>query len=132
MFKCLIFLQELTARKDADHIYPHILTKIEKDQKLTLQAVAEECLRVINLRHDTDKTEENDCSQIHMCWPEIDQRKEKWTSKPNACFGCSGLHFKSNCPFKNYKCSECEKIGHKSSHCTAKKILERMQYKQRF
>lgn len=71
-----------TARKDANK-RSHILTKLEQDQKITLQAMAEECQRIITLRHDMNKTEEKDCSQIHSCRPEMDKKKEKRMSSPN-------------------------------------------------
>lgn len=58
--------QGLTASKDAD-IYFWRLTKLQQEQKLTLQVVTEECKKIINLRHDTDKIENKNCSHIHAC-----------------------------------------------------------------
>ena len=57
MFKCLIFVQGLTAPGDAE-IRARLLTKLEQDQKITLQNLAEECQRILNLRSGTAKIEE--------------------------------------------------------------------------
>ena len=57
MFKCLIFVQVLTAPKDAN-IKSRLLSKLEQDSKMTLQNITEECQPIINLRHGTAKTEE--------------------------------------------------------------------------
>lgn len=53
------------------------IKKLEQDKKLTVQSVTEESQRIINLRHDTDKTEGKICSQIHACRPEMDEKKNQ-------------------------------------------------------
>ena len=62
-FKGLIFVQGLTTPKDAE-IRVRLLSELEQDSKLTLQNIAEECQRIINLRHDTVKLKK-DMSHIH-------------------------------------------------------------------
>ena len=52
MFKCLIFVQGLTAPKDKD-IRSRISTIIEQDPEITLQNVTEECQRLINVNDNT-------------------------------------------------------------------------------
>lgn len=44
--------------------------------------MAEEFQKIINLRHNADKTEEKIFSQIHARLPEMDEKKQKWTSRP--------------------------------------------------
>ena len=56
MFKCLIFVQGLTAPEDGE-IRTRILSKLEQNPKISLQMVAEECERLENLRHDTARIE---------------------------------------------------------------------------
>ena len=56
-FKCLISVQKLTAERDSD-IRSRILLKLETESKLTLQAVAEECERIMNLKNDTAEIQE--------------------------------------------------------------------------
>ena len=53
----LNFVQELTAERYLE-IRSLILSKLEAGLKLTLQAVAEECERIRNLKHDTTKIQE--------------------------------------------------------------------------
>ena len=48
-FKCLVFVQGLTSNKDTE-IRSRILTKLEMDSKLTLQKIAEEYQRMVNLK----------------------------------------------------------------------------------
>ena len=50
MFKCL---------------HTRLLTKLEQDQKITLQSLAENCQHILNLRADTAKIEERDISNVH-------------------------------------------------------------------
>lgn len=50
MFKGLIFVQGLTAKGDAE-IRARILTKLEQNQKLTLQEISDEFQIILNLRH---------------------------------------------------------------------------------
>ena len=57
LFKCLIFIQGLTASKDKD-ICSRILTIIEQDPEITLQKVTEESQRLINIKHDNTCIEE--------------------------------------------------------------------------
>ena len=49
----------------ASEIWSCILSKLKADSKLTLQVVAKECERIMNLKHDTAKIQERDVFQIH-------------------------------------------------------------------
>lgn len=49
-------MQKLTSSKDAD-ISSRILTKFNQEKELTLQTFADECERILNLRHGTAKIE---------------------------------------------------------------------------
>ena len=59
MFKCLIFIQGLTAPKDAG-IRSLFLTKLKQNRKITLQNLEGKCQCISNLRADTVKIEEQD------------------------------------------------------------------------
>lgn len=63
MFKGLIFVQRLMAKKDAE-IRVKILMKLEKNRKLILQEILNECHRILNLRRDKEETEEKMCIHI--------------------------------------------------------------------
>ena len=64
MYKCLIFIQGLTSLSEKE-VRTRLLTKLEQDQKVSLQSLAEECQRIFNLRADTAKIEERDILNIH-------------------------------------------------------------------
>ena len=49
----------------------------------------------------------------------MSQRTNKVFS-PNPCSGCGVLHWFEDCTFRNKKCSICNRVGHKSSHCRSK------------
>ena len=49
---------------------------------------------------------------------------------PNTCHSCGGKHFKSNCFFKNKKCYECNRVGHKATHCKYKKKKKKRKNKK--
>ena len=75
MFKCLIFIQGLTAPKDAE-IKSRLRTKLEQDQKI-LQSLMDECQCILNSRADTAKIEEQDISHIHALQNKPKGRKNK-------------------------------------------------------
>ena len=68
LFKCLIFIQGLTANKDAE-IKSRLLYKLEMDPKLTLQKIAKECQCIVNMKLDTLRIEERDILHVHNVWP---------------------------------------------------------------
>ena len=117
MFQCLIFIQGLTSSKK--EICTRFLAKLEQDQKITLQNLAEECQSILNLRADTAKIEEQDISNIHAIKKKL-QGKNKPYFKINLCYGCGELHLFKDCPFKHKKCFACGFKGHKFSHCRRK------------
>lgn len=53
------FVQRLTVNLNTE-IRVWTLTKLEQDQNLILQAMREECQRIIELRHGANKIEEQD------------------------------------------------------------------------
>ena len=85
MFKCLIFVQGLTAPKDAE-IRSRLLTKLEQDQKITLQNLVEECQHILNLRADTALVRNKPKG-----------RKKETSFKIIPCFDCGELHLFKNC-----------------------------------
>ena len=71
MFKCLIFVS-----KNAE-LRLRLLTKLEQDQKITLQNLADESQHILNLRADTVKIEEQDISHIHA----VQNKPKGWKKK---------------------------------------------------
>ena len=62
-FKCLIFVQGLVLNKDSE-IRRCVLNKLESEQNLTLQNLAEDCERFVALKQDSRDIEENGVSHI--------------------------------------------------------------------
>ena len=60
MFKCLVFIQGLTASCDKD-IHLQILSKMD----ITLQKITEKCQRMLNIKHNNYTIEEKDISHVH-------------------------------------------------------------------
>ena len=113
MFKCLIFIHSPSEKE----VRTRLLTKFEQDPKITLQSLAEECQRILNLSADTAKIEERDISNIHSIKNKSQGKKNKPFFKINPCYGCGGLHLFNHCPFKHKKWHTCGCKGHKFSHC---------------
>ena len=61
--KCLIFAQGLVSAEDAE-VRRQVLTKLENEQGLTLQKLAEDCQRVIFVKCDSKTIEESGAAQI--------------------------------------------------------------------
>ena len=62
-FKCLIFALGLVSAEDTK-VRQRVLTKLENEQGLTLQNLAEDCQRVISVKCDSKTIEESGVAQI--------------------------------------------------------------------
>ena len=89
MFKCLVFVQGLTASHDKN-ICLRILNKMEQGPNITLQKIMEECQCMLNIKHDNFAMEEKYISCVHGVQPKLKSAKDD--VKPSLCFGCSRLH----------------------------------------
>ncbi|XP_026441989.1 uncharacterized protein K02A2.6-like, partial [Papaver somniferum] len=134
-FKVLIFIQGLVSTKDAE-LRRRALNRLEKEQNITLQQLAEECQRIISEKQDSKNIEEAGLSHIKKVrsnnkpHPTNSQAKakhntpEKSKKKPDLprypCQRCGERHWQNNCPYRYRKCDLCRRIGHKASHCRTK------------
>ena len=116
-FKCLIFAKGLTSAKSAE-IRRRTLSKLENEPNLTLQQLAEDCQRYINLKKDSKNIEESAIAQIHKC--KVRQPKNKRQNKPSTknCWRCGNNHDSDSCWYRKEKCRKCYKVGHKGTRCT--------------
>ena len=101
-FKCLIFIQGLTSPSEKE-VRKSLLTKLEQDQKITLQSLAEENQHILNLWADTAKIEERGISNIHTIKNKPQGQKIKPFFKIIQCYGCGELYLFKDCPFKHKK-----------------------------
>ena len=116
--KCLIFAQGLVSAEDAE-VRRRVLTKLENEQGLTLQKLAEDCQRVISVKYDSKTIEESDVAQIRKvrskstaysrhkdtrqisCFKPCDKQNANRLKKPpGSCYHCGKWHWMKFCPVK--------------------------------
>ena len=120
--KCLIFVCQLRSARYRD-IRTKILSKIGQNPDVTLQQAADECLRLVILKHDSDMVQQSVPpptstlntiqGQQYSTLPCSTQKKP-----PSACWNCAGLHFARKYPFKTHYRRECNQQEHKEGFCT--------------
>ena len=133
-FKCLIFAQGLVSAEDAE-VRRRVLTKLENEQGLTLQKLAEGCQRVISIKCDSKTIEESDVAQIRKIRsnstaysPKKDKRQiscsksrnkqntNRLKKPPGPCYHCGKWHWMKLCPVKKKTYSKnCNKNN--LTHC---------------
>ncbi|XP_055615045.1 uncharacterized protein K02A2.6-like [Toxorhynchites rutilus septentrionalis] len=128
-FKCLIFVCGLKSSKDSD-IRMRLLSKINETNDITLEKVVEDCKSLINLKKDTvliggqTSTSTVAATKAYRSRSPNHRKKGNWgntKSKGDApktpCWCCGGMHFSSQCSFKEHKCRDCGQTGHKEGYC---------------
>ncbi|XP_062704639.1 uncharacterized protein K02A2.6-like [Aedes albopictus] len=109
-----------------------LLSKINETQDITLEKVVEECKSLINLKKDTVLIGSQSASTsgaaathaVRANSPNGNRRKKdkfggnKSDTPKTPCWSCGGMHFSSQCSFKNHKCRDCGRTGHKEGYCS--------------
>ena len=116
--KCLIWIGGLKEGQH-DKIRQAALQFIEQKQNATLQELhqfAKNLTRLQATSRDIAAGSSREVSQVGG-----HNKSQPTTSTPNPCKGCGNLHFRLQCPFKQYTCKVCGKIGHKEALCYSKK-----------
>ena len=130
-FKTLMFICGLRSSKDAE-IRTRLLSRLENEPNISLQAVANECQRLINLKHDTAMIQQDHKPAAIHTLQQVDQadkqhRQQKQQmivakkSPPSPCWNCGAWHFKEYCSYKQHRCRDCNEVGHKEGHCRIKR-----------
>ncbi|CAH8623684.1 unnamed protein product, partial [Dicrocoelium dendriticum] len=113
-FKCLMFICGLQSPPDAD-LCTRLLTRLEQDPGITLQKMAEECQRLLNLKHDSRMVEQ---LQINMADVRpVRAYKQEFKKPPTACWNCGAWHYASQCTFRRHRCNQCQRFGYKDGFC---------------
>ncbi|CAH8556634.1 unnamed protein product [Dicrocoelium dendriticum] len=120
-FKSLIFVCSLQSHADAD-VRTRILHKLEQEPHMTLQDIAAECQRLINLKHDTKMIENAHSRNEPQIYHTAVRGKNVSHRVPNqkpptSCWNCGGWHFVRFCSYRKHLCQKCKRLGHKESHC---------------
>ncbi|XP_062538974.1 uncharacterized protein K02A2.6-like [Armigeres subalbatus] len=121
-FKCLTFVCGLKSKQDAE-IRMRLINKLNEAEDLTLQQVVEQCNNLVNLKQDTVLVENpstvnfvahNKRSKPHRSNSQSPSRDQPKTP----CWSCGGMHFSKDCRFRDHKCRDCGKQGHREGYCS--------------
>lgn len=127
-FKSLIFVCGLKSQKDAD-IRMRLLSKINETQDITLEKIVEECTSLMNLKRDTSLIESSIITPVatsqavrkndsQSYYRTAGKHGEKRSATPKTpCWSCGGMHFSNLCEYKQHKCNDCGRTGHKEGYC---------------
>ena len=142
-FKSLILICSLQSPRFAD-IRTRLLNRLERDPTITLNSMAEEYQRLVNLQHDTTLVQSGgrggyEVHAVQKTSRTSDKFKAGRTTSgsapggpsssglaqtsgsnkqpPSACWHCGTWHFAKFCSFKKHRCRKCNKVGHKDGYC---------------
>ncbi|XP_062711901.1 uncharacterized protein K02A2.6-like [Aedes albopictus] len=124
-FKCLIFVCGLKSSKDSD-IRMRLLSRMNETSDMTLEKIVEECKSLINLKRDTvligGKPPSSTVVASNAVRTQPNRKEKPNRAKDQApktpCWSCGGMHFSSQCNFKDHKCRDCGRTGHKEGYCS--------------
>ncbi|CAH8567690.1 unnamed protein product [Schistosoma mattheei] len=132
-FKALILICSLQSQKFND-IRTRLLSRLDQDPKLTLNDIANEYQRLINLQRDTTMVQRggSDRAEVHVVQQPRNSHKsapatsssgqKTKTNPPAPCWHCGAWHFVRYCPYKQHRCRKCNAVGHKDGFCRKKKL----------
>lgn len=121
-FKCLIFILGLKHPKEAD-IRSRLHIKMDSGvlPAMTLNILAKEAVRLVNLKHGTKL---GAVSEFAPVFTVKQQRENGNNSKPGKqdsprypCWRCGAMHFTRDCNFLQHECALCSKSGNKEGYC---------------
>ncbi|XP_062558020.1 uncharacterized protein K02A2.6-like [Armigeres subalbatus] len=125
-FKCLIFVCGLKSPKDSD-IRMRLLSRMNEGD-MTLERIVEECKSLINLKQDTvliggkPSTSTVAATNAVRTYSQSNRKEKAIRYRESApkspCWSCGGMHFSSQCGFKDHKCRDCGRTGHKEGYCS--------------
>jgi hypothetical protein len=137
-FKSLIYVIGLQSQQDAE-IRTKILSKIDSDEGITIDKIVQECLTLINLKHDTNlvgnKSENSNVNFVSKGSKKFNSKhpgskpQSPSGSKPQSthdsnkvprrpCWQCGKMHYVKDCKYSDHFCKDCKNKGHKEGYCS--------------
>ncbi|XP_065090781.1 uncharacterized protein K02A2.6-like [Ochlerotatus camptorhynchus] len=121
-FKCLIY--GLKSKQEAE-IRMRLINKLNESVDLTLQQIVEQCNSLVNLKQDTVMVESCSSTVKAVAYPKRTTSKRQSPSdcsnnreQPKTpCWSCGGMHYNKDCRFRDHRCNECGKYGHREGYC---------------
>ncbi|XP_062557273.1 uncharacterized protein K02A2.6-like [Armigeres subalbatus] len=102
-----------------------LINKLNESAELTLQQVVEQCNSLVNLKQDTVLVES--CSSAVNAVAFSKRKKPKHRSPSDSsnnrdqpktpCWSCGGMHFNKDCRFRDHRCNNCGRHGHREGYC---------------
>ncbi|CAH8591082.1 unnamed protein product [Schistosoma margrebowiei] len=117
-FKALSLICSLQSQKFSD-IRTRLLSRLDQDPKLTLNDIANEYQRLINLQRDTTMVQRggSNRTEVHVVKQPLNSHKsapatsssgrQTKTNPPAPCWHCGAWHFVRYCPYKQHRCRKC-------------------------
>ncbi|XP_055622048.1 uncharacterized protein K02A2.6-like [Toxorhynchites rutilus septentrionalis] len=124
-FKCLIYVCGLKSNQDAE-VRMHLINKLNENVNLTLQQVVDKCNSLINLKQDTVLVENPSSVVNAVVYDKRSKSKHQSAASSSSnqreqpktpCWSCGGMHYNKDCRFRDQKCNECGKVGHRAGYC---------------
>ncbi|XP_039450654.1 uncharacterized protein K02A2.6-like [Culex pipiens pallens] len=140
--KCLVFVCGLTAAKDSD-IRMRLLSKINESQGMTLEKIVEECKSLATLKQDTVLIGSHASSSVQLSTNAVrTETKQKPKGKfggkqrdnipKSPCWSCGGMHYMDECKFREHKCRDCNRVGHREGYCSCFSAKNRTKKEHKF
>ncbi|XP_036317881.1 uncharacterized protein LOC118732884, partial [Rhagoletis pomonella] len=125
--KSLIFVTGLKGKHDAE-IRTKLLAGLEDDSDQKLSKLVSTAGRLLNLKKDTVMVEQPN-KDVNAIKTQTTRNKKlvsgvklKQNKVPKSpCWNRGAMHYAENCEFKNHKCSQCSRTGHKEGYCNAQR-----------
>ncbi|XP_055615172.1 uncharacterized protein K02A2.6-like [Toxorhynchites rutilus septentrionalis] len=124
-FKCLIYVCGLKSNQDTE-VRMHLINKLNENVNLTLQQVVDKCNSLINLKQDTVLVENPSSVVNAVVYDKRSKSKHQSAASSSSnqreqpktpCWSCGGMHYNKDCRFRDQKCNECGKVGHRAGYC---------------
>nr|XP_049466096.1 uncharacterized protein K02A2.6-like [Anopheles coluzzii] len=155
-FKCLILVCGLKEEVDSD-MRNRLLARIEEKHDVTLEQLSAECQRITNIKVDSALIANESGERVLAVnsggyrQKQFQFNRQQYQSygqptqaharandntmsvqKPlNACWLCSGPHWKRECPYRSHECADCGRLGHREGHCEVVNRFQRRGYNKK-